>query len=125
MEIGSEEFGNEVAGELLDSCTPTSASQVLNIHILERRDKDITERDDLHGVSAGAGLWGAKLAVDTHILVPEMLQQLQFSVGPFSQDRSAERLHNLLDGDILVRELVSGGTGSRYTQSEPRSSRQP
>jgi hypothetical protein len=42
----------------------------------------------------------------TNILVFEMLEQLQLSVGPLGQDRRAERLHDLLDGDILVCQLV-------------------
>jgi hypothetical protein len=49
----------------------------------------------------------------TNILVLEMLQQLQFSVCPLCQDRSAERLHDLLDGNILVGELIPCGTVSR------------
>lgn len=36
-----------------------------------------------------------------------MLEQLQFAIRPLSEHRRAERLHNLLDGNILVGELVS------------------
>lgn len=39
----------------------------------------------------------------------EVLQQLQLSVGAFGQDRSAEGLHDLLNGDWLAGQLVAGG----------------
>lgn len=38
-----------------------------------------------------------------------MLEQLELTVGALGQDRGAERLHDLLDGDILVGKLVSCG----------------
>lgn len=44
----------------------------------------------------------------TYVLVLEVLQQLQFSVGALRQDRGAERLHDLLDGDGLASELILG-----------------
>lgn len=47
-----------------------------------------------------------------------MLQQLQFSVGALGQDRCAEGLHDLLDGDIIVGELVSGRAVSQREQLE-------
>lgn len=47
----------------------------------------------------------------THILVSKMLQKLQFSVCPFRQDWSAERLHNLLDRNSLAGELIFGRAG--------------
>ena len=64
-----------------------------NIHVLEGGDEDVAERND--------------------VLVSQVLQQLQLSVCSLSQDRSAERLHDLLDCDILVGELVLGGTAER------------
>ena len=36
----------------------------------------------------------------------EVLEKLQFPVGPFGEDWGAEWLHDLLDSDILVGELV-------------------
>jgi len=42
----------------------------------------------------------------THILMSQVLQELQFAVGTLGQDRCAERLHDLLDSDGLVCELV-------------------
>ena len=43
----------------------------------------------------------------TYIFVSQVLEQLEFSVGALRQNGSAEGLHNLLDGDILVRELIA------------------
>lgn len=42
-----------------------------------------------------------------YIFVSEMLEQLQLAIRPLSEYRRAKGLHNLLDGDILVGELVS------------------
>ena len=39
----------------------------------------------------------------------EALQQLQFSVCLLSQEGRGERLRDLLDGDVLIRKLVSRG----------------
>lgn len=47
---------------------------------------------------------------DTHVFMPQMLQQLQLSVRPFAQDGSREGLHDLLDGDGGTAQLVLGGT---------------
>jgi hypothetical protein len=38
----------------------------------------------------------------------EMLQQLQLTVSPLRQDRSAEGLHNLLNRNMLSCELILG-----------------
>jgi len=50
-------------------------------------------------------------AFTTYILVPQVLEQLQFSVGSFRKNRCAERLHDLLDRHGLVGELVLGRAG--------------
>ena len=42
----------------------------------------------------------------THILMSQVLQELQLAVGTLGQDRCAERLHDLLDSDGLVCELI-------------------
>jgi hypothetical protein len=39
----------------------------------------------------------------------EMLEELELSVCTLGQNWSAERLHDLLDGNILVGELIAGG----------------
>lgn len=49
----------------------------------------------------------------TDILVFQVLQQLQFSVCALGEDWSTEGLHNLLNGHVLVRELISGRASRR------------
>jgi hypothetical protein len=46
----------------------------------------------------------------THILVPEVFEELELSVGALGQDGSRERLHDLLDCHRLLSELVLCGT---------------
>lgn len=41
-----------------------------------------------------------------YVFVLEMLEQLQFTVCSLRQHGRAEGLHNLLDSDILVGELI-------------------
>jgi hypothetical protein len=53
------------------------------------------------------GVWTEGVRGKTHVLVSEMLEQLQLAVGTFREDRSAEGLHDLLDGDRLAGQLVS------------------
>jgi len=38
--------------------------------------------------------------------VLEMLQKFEFTIRSLREHRRAEGLHNLLDGHILIRELV-------------------
>jgi hypothetical protein len=53
----------------------------------------------------------------------EMLQQLQFTVRPLRQDRSAEGLHNLLDRNMLSCELILGRAVVAINTSIPRNYR--
>lgn len=39
--------------------------------------------------------------------MPQVLEQLQLSIGSLGQNWCAEGFHDLLDGDALVGELVS------------------
>lgn len=39
----------------------------------------------------------------------EVLEKLQLAIRPLREDGGAEGLHDLLDGNILVRELITGG----------------
>ena len=43
-----------------------------------------------------------------YILMSEVLEKFELTVSTLGEDGSAEGLHNLLDGDILVGELISG-----------------
>lgn len=45
-----------------------------------------------------------------HVFVLEVLEQLELTVCALGEHRSAEGLHDLLDGDILAGKLISGGT---------------
>lgn len=47
-----------------------------------------------------------KYCMSSHIFVPQMLQELEFSVGTLGQDGGAKRLHNLFDGHGLASELI-------------------
>ena len=92
MKIGTKQLGHEVAAVLyqfLSGCGDGQASGKGDKHVLKGRDEDVTQRDD--------------------ILVPQVLEQLQLSVRSLGQNRGAERLHDLLDGDILSSELIFGG----------------
>lgn len=82
----------------------------VNVHILERGNKDVAERNDLDIVRAL--FFQPGYAVGSHILMLEMLQQLQFTVSPLRQDRSAEGLHNLLNRNMLSCELILGRAGA-------------
>jgi hypothetical protein len=52
-----------------------------------------------------------------YIFVLQVLQQLQFAVRSFRQDRRAEGLHDLLDCDILAGKLIFGRTVVRISIS--------
>lgn len=52
-----------------------------------------------------------------HILVPQMLEELQFSVCSLGEDGGAEGLHDLLDGYGLAGELVLGRTTRKSVPS--------
>ena len=51
-----------------------------------------------------------------YILMSKMLQQLQFSVCAFREDRSAEGFHNLLDRHRLAGELILRRAESTYLE---------
>jgi len=46
----------------------------------------------------------------------EVLEQLELSICSLGEDGRAERLHDLLDGNILIRELVAGGAATGCCQ---------
>lgn len=111
MEIGSEQLGDEVAADIL---VPVCREHLdcENVHVLEGRDKDVAQADNLQGWSVallarGRGVSTEGVRGKTHVLVSEMLEQLQLAVGTFRENRSAEGLHDLLDSDRLAGQLVS------------------
>ena len=95
VQIRPEELGDKVAAHPLASRCAVAAERI-HSHVLERGDEDVAERDD--------------------VLVLQVLQQLQLSICPLREHRCAEGLHDLLDGDILVGELVAGGAASTARQ---------
>lgn len=103
VEISAEEFGDEVAIGVSVRWRGSWES----LHVLERRNEDVAQADNLLLLGPAARVRG-----NTHILVPQMLQELQFSVCALRQNRSAEGLHDLLDGNGLAGELVLCRTGS-------------
>lgn len=60
---------------------------------------------------------GPRLAEKAYILVSEMLEQLQLSVGTLGEDRGAEGLHDLLDRDGLAGQLVPRRAGGETFRS--------
>jgi len=59
------------------------------VDVLEGRNEDVAERND--------------------ILVSKVLEELEFTVCALGQDGGTEGLHDLLDSDILVCQLIAGG----------------
>ena len=47
----------------------------------------------------------------THIFVLDVLEKFELAIGTLAENRSAERLHDLLDRDGGACELVLCGTG--------------
>jgi hypothetical protein len=62
--------------------------------------------------------WQQRRQNGTHVFVLEMLEQLELSVCALREDGSAEGLHDLLDCDILVGELIAGRAVEKFGISE-------
>ena len=134
MEIGTKEFCDEIAamlsaqgrGETRRGRGRANCSWV-NAHVFQRRDEDITEGNDLIKslisimkrtiVRTRQNTWGrvqssyAGLSyggAGAHVFMLKVLEQLELTVCTFGEHRCAERLHDLLDGNILVGELIPG-----------------
>lgn len=86
------------------------------VDILERRNEDIAKRDDLGGYQRTSTRLimkrGRQKRAQTYVLMSQVLEQLQLTVCSLGENGSAEGLHNLLDGNILVGKLVTGGAAS-------------
>lgn len=82
-----------------------------DVHVFEGGNEDIAEGDDLFR-KAYVSIYeiGTLLAqgTTTYVFVLEVFQKFEFSIRSFRKNRCAEWLHNLLDGYILVCELVAG-----------------
>lgn len=66
----------------------------------------------LREMTCGCQYRRVSYAFFSYILVSQMFQQLEFSVGSFRQDRCRKRLHDLLDGDGLAGQLIFSRTVS-------------
>lgn len=69
-----------------------------NIHVLEWRDEDVAKTDNL-GIVSRVKMTSS--VTESYVLMLQMLQELELTVRPLSQDRSAEGLHDLLHSDRL------------------------
>ena len=76
-----------------------------SVHVFEGRDENIAQRNNLEPTCElqrpSVRDWSA------YVFVPEVLQKLQLSIRTLGEDWSAERLHDLLDSNILVCQLVA------------------
>jgi hypothetical protein len=106
VEIGSEQFGDEVADIIsiqswhLNVCCPYMSSNgemKMSLRLIICPTLK----------SATSNCW----VVDAYILVPEMLEQFQLAVCALREHGCAEGLHDLLDRHGLAGELVLGRAG--------------
>ena len=97
VEIGTEELCHKVADPV------SIRRQKRRLHVFERGDENVAEGDDL----LSAGDRATELGM-THVLVSQVFQELQLSVGSLGQDRGGEGLHDLLDGNRGTRQLILG-----------------
>jgi hypothetical protein len=83
VQIGPKEFGDEIATwKKKNLAIGPRWFATGYVHVLQRRDEDIAQTDDLDGCqyilirtrTTGGG---------PHVLVPDMLEQLQLSVSSF------------------------------------------
>jgi hypothetical protein len=106
VKIGTEELSDEVAVDQYEQARPAREQ---NSHVLEGRDEDIAERNDLT-VSMTFNTYKGS----TYVLVTEVLEKLQFSICPLAQNRGREWLHDLFDSDRSSRQLVLGGAERQW-----------
>lgn len=67
-------------------------------HVLERRDENVAERDDLHiSQDLQRRQWV------TNVFVPQMLEQLQLPICPLTQHGGRKGFHDFLDGNRSAR----------------------
>jgi hypothetical protein len=76
------------------------------VHVLERRNENVAQADDLGCVSIVSR---CSFSMTAHIFMPQVLEEFEFAVCAFRQNRGAEGFHNLLHSDGLAGQLVSRG----------------
>jgi hypothetical protein len=75
-----------------------------SLHVFEGRNEDVAQGDDL--IRSVSWIFLCISPWYTDILVFEMFEKLQLAVGALRQDWSTERLHDLLNRNILPCELI-------------------
>ena len=65
-------------------------------------------------------VWGRHGRDMTNVLMAKMLEEFQFTICALGEDRRAEGLHDLLDGNGLACELVLCGAGGGISSSGER-----
>ena len=100
MQIGSEKLGDEVTERL----AITSARSACVTYISSNGEMKISLKLIIWYVVRTCST--RTVRYDPYVLVPQVLKQLQLAVGTLREDRSAERLHDLLDRYGLAGELI-------------------
>lgn len=126
VEVGAQKLRNEIArvesAGVAAQCREDVFFSSHDIHVFQRGNENVAQRNDLRtqSVSQSVSQSGKAMLrnfVKHYIFVSEMLEKLQLAISTLGKDGSAKRLHNLLDGDILVRELIAGGAVWRKRES--------
>lgn len=105
MQVGAEEFGHEVAVAVMSEGSMQKIDGILP-YMSSRGEMKISLSEMTCHHQHPAIVTPANC--ETHILVLEVLQELQLSICPLRQDWCAERLHYLLNCNILAGELIFG-----------------
>jgi hypothetical protein len=104
VKIGSEELGDEVTERSAD----TLVGGACVTYMSSNGEMKISLKLMIWCVVRIR--WLRTVGFSPYVLVPQVLEQLQLAVGTLRKDRSAEGLHNLLDGHGLAGELILGRT---------------
>lgn len=100
VKIGSEELGDEVTEKSANSSKRSACAT----YISSNGEMKISLKLIIWYIVRARSTCTA--GYDPYVLVPQVLKQLQLAVGALREDRSAERLHDLLDRHGLAGELV-------------------
>ena len=105
MKISAEKLSHEIADKTMRA--KGQDGEGLDPHVLQRRDENVTEANDLVRRRNGLGkIPSEEKGKPTHIFVLNVLEEFELTVGTFGEDGRAEGFHDLLDGDRCTCELV-------------------
>jgi hypothetical protein len=105
VEIGAEKLGDEISGGVSEM----KGREGKNGEYKSSRG-EIKTSLRLMICKSGQEWGGGERGDGTHVLVLNVLEEFELSVGSFAEDGGAERLHDLLYRDRSACELVLGGT---------------